>query len=289
MRSLTILREKSIVASIETMKVYVEDPNAPERTLNGVPCRLAGELKNGEEKTFLIGEEETRVFVLSLMLAPALLNEFYRVPAGSEPVRLSGKCLYNPAAGNQFRFNDNHDEAVLKNRKQSKTRHIVSIVCAVVLLAVGIFSVKLLSKPKEAAPKEFSEQGISITLTDAFSKFEEEDYALCCSSKTSSVYIAREEYASVKELEELPLSEYARYVAMANSQITKDSGPYTGNGYLYYEYSAPDEDMGLNACYYVSLYKASDSFWIVNFITLDNKYEELRPQFIQWAESVRFD
>lgn len=289
MRSLTIQREKTVVTSTDTMMVYAEDPNAPERTLNGVPCRLIGELKNGEEKTFIIGEEETRVFVLSVRLPLALLNEFYRVPAGTEPVCLSGKCVFNPAAGNQFRFNDNRDEAVLKNRKQSKTRHVVLIVCAVVLVVTVLFALIMMMKPKAAAPKEFAEQGIHITLTDAFSKTEEEDYTLSYLSKTAGVYIVCDDFASVEGLEDLSLGEYTRYMALANPYVTEDDGPYTGSGYLYYEYSSQDKETDLMYHYFVAFYRAPRAFWIVNFITVGNKYEELRPQFLEWAESVRFD
>ena len=63
MRNLTIRREKHFVASLATMKVYIEDPTANDLTINGVSCRKLGTLKNGEEKTFTIAEEAAKVFV----------------------------------------------------------------------------------------------------------------------------------------------------------------------------------------------------------------------------------
>ena len=65
MRNLTIKREKSFVSSLAKMKVYIEDPTSNEMRINDVPCRKIGDLKNGEEKTFQIGEEEAKVFVIA--------------------------------------------------------------------------------------------------------------------------------------------------------------------------------------------------------------------------------
>ena len=65
MRDLTIKRHKSFVGCLAKFKVYIEDPASRELTIAGVPCRKLGELKNGQEQTFQIGTEETRLFVIS--------------------------------------------------------------------------------------------------------------------------------------------------------------------------------------------------------------------------------
>ena len=45
------------------MKVYIEDNTSEEIRINDIPCRQLGTLKNGEEKTFQIGDEAAKVFV----------------------------------------------------------------------------------------------------------------------------------------------------------------------------------------------------------------------------------
>ena len=49
MRKLTIKRAKSFVASLTKVKVYIEDQLSNELTINNVPCRKLGNIKNGEE------------------------------------------------------------------------------------------------------------------------------------------------------------------------------------------------------------------------------------------------
>jgi hypothetical protein len=65
MRLLIIKREKSFVACLFRIKVYVEDPMSGELVINNVSYRKLGELKNGEEKAFTISEDECRIAVIA--------------------------------------------------------------------------------------------------------------------------------------------------------------------------------------------------------------------------------
>ena len=117
MRNLTIKRNKSFVACAVTMKVYIEDPDSTELTINGVNCRKLGTLKNGEEKTFLIEESEAKVFVIVDKFSKDYCNEVYTVPAGEEDVVLTGQHHFNLSNSNAFRFDgvsDRETEAVHK-------------------------------------------------------------------------------------------------------------------------------------------------------------------------------
>ena len=107
MRNLTIKRAKNFVGSLAKMKVYVEDPTSNEICINDIPCRKIGDLKNGEEKTFQIDEQEVKVYVIADKLSKNYCNEFYQLSAGQEDVFLSGKNKFNPANGNAFRFYNN--------------------------------------------------------------------------------------------------------------------------------------------------------------------------------------
>jgi len=75
MRRLTIKREKSFVASLAKLKIYIEDPASDEIRINGTPCRKIGDLKNGEEKTFEINEQKAKVFVIADNLSKEYCNE----------------------------------------------------------------------------------------------------------------------------------------------------------------------------------------------------------------------
>ena len=65
MRNLTIKREKTFVGSLGTLKIYIEDPNAGDTTINDTVCRKLGDLKNGEEKTFPVEDRAAKLFVIA--------------------------------------------------------------------------------------------------------------------------------------------------------------------------------------------------------------------------------
>ena len=194
MRNLTIRREKHFVASLGTMKVYIEDPTANDLTINGVSCRKLGTLKNGEEKTFTIAEEAAKVFVIADKLSKGFCSEYYPLPAGQEDVRLSGKNCFNPATGNAFRFDGVTDEAVLKHRKKGvRIGILVLIIAAIVGFGIGFLATSDLLVPS-GEPKTFSAKGMQITLTDEFSKQTAAGYTAGFGSKDVAVLVLKEDF-----------------------------------------------------------------------------------------------
>ena len=138
MRKLTIKRRKTFVACLMKLKVYIEDPSAGELTINGVACRKLGDIKNGEEKTFEIGEQAARVFVIADTLSKNYCNEFYELPERQDDISLSGKNCFNPANGNAFRFDNNTSAAALENRKRGLKKGVVVLIVSIVVgAAVG--------------------------------------------------------------------------------------------------------------------------------------------------------
>ena len=135
MRKLTIKRTKSFVACLMKIKIYIEDRTAGDFTINDIPCRKLGDLKNGEEKTFEIGEQAAKVFVIIDNLSKNYCNEFYELPEGQEDIYLSGKNRFNPASGNAFRFDNNESADALANRKSGTRKGLVVLIVA---LAVGV-------------------------------------------------------------------------------------------------------------------------------------------------------
>ena len=133
MRKLTIKRTKSFVACLAKMKVYIEDPTANELLIGDVPCRKLGDLKNGEEKTFEIGDGAAKIFVIADKLSKNFCNEFYELPEGQEDIFLTGKNYFNLASGNAFRFDNNESAAALENRKRGTGKGVVVLIVAIIV------------------------------------------------------------------------------------------------------------------------------------------------------------
>ena len=133
MRNLTIKRKKKIVACLGKMKVYIEDAQSNELIISGIPCRKLGDLKNGEEKTFEIGENSAKVFVIADTLSKDYCTEFYQLSDGQDDIVLTGENYFNPANGNAFRFDNNNSEEVLAARKKSNKKGTVILVIAIIV------------------------------------------------------------------------------------------------------------------------------------------------------------
>lgn len=136
MRKLTIKRTKSFVACLAKMRIYIEDHTAAEITINDVPCRKLGDLKNGEEVTFEIGEQAAKVFAIADGLSKDYCNDFYELPEGQEDISLSGKNHFNLATGNAFRFDNNASEAAAANRKRGSRKGIVVLIISIIVGAL---------------------------------------------------------------------------------------------------------------------------------------------------------
>lgn len=287
MRKLTIKRTKSFVASLVSLKVYIEDATSDELVINGVSCRKIGTLKNGEEGVFQIGEEATRVYVIADKLSKNYCNEFYEIPAGIDDIHLSGKNKFNLANGNAFRFDGNTSEAVLQNRKKSNRKGAIIITLVAVigfvigfLLTSGAFA----SEPEE---KVFIDEGLYIVLDDSFTKTNAEDFTLFYVSDDSAVIALREDFEATPQLKGLSLDEYAQLVIDVNN-LTDSEVKTTDDGLVYYEYDSLISETNEKYKYYSFVYKSTDCFWLVQFSSLFENSESQKEQIFEWARTVKF-
>ncbi len=281
MRNLVITRNKSFVASLSAMKVYIEDASAPETTISGIPCRLLGKIKNGEQQTFSIDDQPRRVFVIPGQMSKSVTCDSYLLPEGADDIYLTGKNHYNPFAGNPFYFDGNTDPTALAARKKSKRIGITIMVCAVLAgLALGFF---LTWKP---APKEkvFTCDEMQITLTDEFGETDYFGYKTVYKSQKSVVFVLKESFADYPILRNLTLEEYCQAVIEANKGT---AAVETEDGLTYFDY---EETVDGDEIYYLAVvYRAENAFWLVQFSCDQKNVEKLRPDFIKWAQSVAFD
>lgn len=292
MRDLTIKRKKSFVACLMQMKIYAEDP-AGDTEIDGTLCRLLGTLGNGEEKTFPIGEEEMRVFVIADGLSKGYCSDYYRVPAGSGNVFLSGKNRLNPASGNAFRFDDNDTEEVRASRRKGTRRGtVVMAVSVVVGLIIGFSAVyvAMALTRSEAYTKEktFTSEGVTLTLTEDFKKFRYEGagFVSAYDSKRVAVFVFRDDFSTGEEALTLSVGEYIDAVISSNNIVTLGKNTEADPAYYIYDYRNPDD--GKTYIYYSYVYKAGDAFYTVRFAVEDKYSEDLAPKIEKWAGSAKF-
>ena len=291
MRNLTIKRTKSFVGCLVKLKIYIEDASVNELVINGTSCRKLGELKNDEEKTFEIGEEPAKVFVIADKLSKDYCNEFYQLSAGEEDVFLSGKCHLNPARGNAFLFDNNDSAEVMQLRKKGSKKGWL-ILCAALLFGciVGTFVGRAVGSvlfPKtEVEPKTFTDSGISITLTNEFELKEMEKFTVSYDSKNVAVMVLKEDFSLVDGLESYTLEQYANLLLKTNDRSAKLKN-IEGLTVFEYEYTNPSTENTYK--YFSFVYKSDDAFWLVQFATLTELEDEYESKIIEWAKSVSFE
>ncbi|MBR4769689.1 MAG: hypothetical protein IK090_02035 [Clostridia bacterium] len=285
MRLLKITRRKSFVASLAKMKVWIEDP-AGDLMIGGVPCRLLGKLKNGEEGIFEIGEEAARIFVIGDKLSRGFCNDFYEIPAGSTEVVLSGANRFNPATGNAFRFDGSVSEEVVANRKKGMKRGLIVLLCCLIVgFAIG-FAIggPAIRAARNKAPKTFSGGGITITLTKAFDKKQINTSPFCAASR-DVVLLANKEDLSKTEYAGITTEEYGdlwiRYVAKMEGSTTIRDGLPT----FAYEKTVNNTP----TTYFCVFLKSGNVYWVLQFATATKRAESSRSQFLSWAKTASFN
>ena len=286
MRKLTIKRRKVYAGSLSKIRFYVEDPLAEEITINKTPCRKLGELKNGEEATFEIGNDAVRIFSVSDKLSKNYSSECYQLPAGSEDLTLNGQCQASPG-GTFFQFDDNNSTGVTSKRKRNT---IIGLVILVVALLAGMFGGKLITggllNSSRSADKEFSSHGMNITLTKAFSEDSAVGFTTCFSSKDVMILALKEPFSMAAGAENLTLDDYAELVLENNEMPLSEKKDY--NGIPGFEYDYKDDDTGNTYHYHSYLYKSDDAFWVVQFVTFREKFAAYEARINKWAQSVSF-
>jgi hypothetical protein len=281
MRNLTITRTKSFVGCLGKMKVYIEDPMGGDTVISGVNCRKLGDLKNGETVTFPIGGEAARVYVIADQMSKNYSNDYYPLEAGTEDVVLTGKNHFNPGAGNPFRFDGVTDETVLANRKKGGRKGIVVLILAAIFGAImGRSCARIVH------PQDFTVDNMTITLSSEFRETSFEGFTQCYDSRNVAVFVLKEEFSMYPGMEDWALSEYGDAFLWANGFVDSSLLPYSD--FIYTTYSGVGEN-GQPYCYMATIHKSGDAFWLVQFAAEEASYPNYESQFLQWAETVRFD
>lgn len=290
MRYLTIRREKSFVGCLMKSKVYIEDPYYGDTTISGVRCRKLGDLKNGAEVTFVIGDEAARVYVIGDKLSRNYCNDVFLVPAGNFNVLLVGKHEYNPATGNAFRFYGNDHPEAVENRKRGTRTGLIILIAMIVVCFVGGYIVgTIIALTEEAQPKTFTNGAITITLTDDFEEGALDGYDTVWESWDAMVVVLQEPFDTLTEVMEDPAAVSVREFAELHRDSNEKTAPIeTRDGLTRYCYQWLNPENGVTYRYYTYLFKSDDSFWMVQFFIDAEDAAEYQNLIHQWAQSVAF-
>jgi len=277
MRKLTIKRQKSFIACLGKMKVYIEDPSSSDLAFGNASFRKLGTLKNGEEATFEIGNGEARICVIADKLTKGYCNEFLPLPAGEEDIYLSGKNHYNPTKGNPFYFDNVSDPTVLKNRKKGTMIGIAIFLGAFLLgILIGLYNAGLFESND---PKVFTYDDVQITLTEAF----EEDFVDGANQAYSTddvlCFLIKDDFSYFEDGDAMSVKEYGELLAEYNeTQMIKMPNDMYGMVFR-------EEADGYVLYYYAFVHKGKSGYWFIQFVVYEEDKAEYEQQIYDWAST----
>lgn len=134
------------------------------------------------------------------------------------------------------------------------------------------------------AEKDYTIDDLTITLTDDLEEYEVQqgDYALV--SDTVGIVFFKEEFSTFSDagmdLNEFTLTQFAQAVISVNELGDIEVQEKDGITYFIVEIGSFK--------YYICVFQGTDAYWRINFYTYTENFEEMLPQFEQWASSVTF-
>lgn len=157
------------------------------------------------------------------------------------------------------------------------------ILCCL-LVVLFLFS---LTACGTASPKEFTSNGMTVTLTDAFKEASYEGYTVCYESKDVAVFVLKESFSIQEGFGDLSVDDYAELVYTANASKNPNAVAKE-DGLTVMEYSFLNEQENKTYSYYSAMFKGTDAFWLVQFACVEENYEAKRDTFVEWAKTVEF-
>lgn len=292
MRNVTIKRDKRFVASLIKMKVYIEDAMSNEIELNGVHYRKIGVLKNGATINITIGNEQTKVMVISGKISIKNCNDYYNIPAGEDDVYLSGSINSHPSSANSFEFHgvtDRDDLANRKERNKLKENALIGAVgVGIISTIIGIvMSTSSLMPYNSVQDKRFYVSGMSINLTDEFNEKREYGYDGFYEIDSMYVGIIKQPFYTLEGLDALTVEEYGTLL-LEEYNIDSDVELINKNDLIYF--TLKQEDPTSKAIIQVNtyLYKKLDAFFIVSIGGYEKYMHKNTKKVNKYLESIIF-
>ena len=132
----------------------------------------------------------------------------------------------------------------------------------------------------------FTKEGLSITLTSAFSEQELDTQTAYYVSQNAVVTTLKEEFSLLQKAgisTDGSLADYAQ-VVINNNQI--DSRVLEEEGLTCFTYEKLVGEK--NISYYATVFRDTTAYWLVQFGCETSQFEQLKPQFMEYAKTVTF-
>ena len=135
----------------------------------------------------------------------------------------------------------------------------------------------------------FSAEELTITLTDDFKLEEEEGATARFADNTVVVLVYKEQFNPTSSLSAMTADEYAELFCEVNAIPAQEL--QRENGLLFLEQTQTMNSVMGEALEYrifTTLHKGGGSFWLVDFIVVEEKAESYRDEIYTWAGSIEF-
>ena len=124
-------------------------------------------------------------------------------------------------------------------------------------------------------------------MTKAFKESDAATYgytAVFDSSKVA-VFALKENFSLVEGLGATSKAAYAELLRSANG--ARNPGEVkTEDGIMFFEYSFLNTDENVTYSYFTTVHEGNDAYWMVQFATRQDDYNEYRPYLLKWAKTV---
>ncbi len=128
---------------------------------------------------------------------------------------------------------------------------------------------------------------ITIRLPEEFSNYEVDGYTMGFESEKVSIAGLREDYKTYPELASTTLEQYSSFILDNNSNRGMKRSEYFGE-MASAEHTYLNTENNQNYKYFSVMLKTHEAFWLIQFSCVESDYETLKPQFIEWAKTIRY-
>ena len=279
MRELTIKREKVSTCGRAAVEIYITSPEAAELTIEGVPCRKLGELKNGETETFSVCSDAATVYAVVADSTKDFVCRSYELEAGEENVNLCGFVNKEDGAA-AFCFGI----ASIPAAEKKSLKSVLSLAAFIAIGAVlGWFIGNLVFNGFPAPAQTFTQDGYSIKLNEDFVDTGVEAYHASYESEDVAVFSSMQPYEELGGKEAYSLQEYAQMMVDDNQLANAAVAEKRGVTYFEYEYGS-----GIFSYHYtVAVHEGSEGYWLTYFAVDTEDYKDYKNNIFKWARSVQ--
>lgn len=130
--------------------------------------------------------------------------------------------------------------------------------------------------------KEFTDAGVTVTLSDSFKKSTVTGYTIAYEATDSLLLGLKENDSS---LNGKTLDQYANLVISNNASLQGISVKHD-DGLTYFEFESTVDDVTYR--YFAAVYQNGDDYWLMQFASQKKDYNAKRADFVKYAKSVRF-